>query len=183
MQSRHEAVPVRLCGDNNDRIPGIESRINELGKAFEKTLIIGIELRLMMSVTLILLRGRFGDGHIGSCGELMAIKSAACKPFTPKDNVYSSQKLTRCIGFDNEAPSAQPKGFLHQLRGRFLAYEYYFGSRRKLRDLPGGCHSIQLGKADVQQDQVWLQLLSFLNRLPSVRCFQTNESVRRVLQG
>ena len=58
---------------------------------------------------------------------------------------------------------------MHDISGRFLAQEKYFGFGRKLADSSSGFDSIQRRKSYVEHDQVRLQFFRFLNRFQSVR--------------
>jgi hypothetical protein len=52
-----------------------------------------------------------------------------------------------------------------------------------LGDSFSGFYSIQLWKADVEQNQVRLQLFGLLNSFQAVRCFADNSPFRPLLQG
>jgi len=51
----------------------------------------------------------------------------------------------------------------------FLSKKYYFRPPTDLADPSCGFNAINLGKSDVEQNQVGLQFLSLLNRCESVR--------------
>lgn len=51
-----------------------------------------------------------------------------------------------------------------------LSYENDCCVGSGVADATGRPYSIQVGKADVQQDQVWLHLLHFFNGFQSIPC-------------
>jgi hypothetical protein len=50
-----------------------------------------------------------------------------------------------------------------------LTHNEYFALGAGLHDLPSHFYPIKSGKADVEHNQVWLQIQGFMNRLQSVR--------------
>ena len=69
--------------------------------------------------------------------------------------------------FNNIAQDPQAENLLHYLGGGFLSENEYFGSGRELADASSDLDSIQGWKANIQHDQVRLELFGFAN------CFQS----------
>src|SRR5262245_3912051 len=82
----------------------------------------------------------------------------------------------------NIAVRAQTKGFFYDFRRRFQANEQKFcvGSNRP--NPLGGLYSIQALQADIEQNQIRLQLFGQLNGFQSVWHFPNYSELRPVLK-
>lgn len=124
----------------------------------------------------------------GSCFSSSSVKLSIAITATDKrpaqENCFhGSEQLASGFCFDNVAPCAQAKGFLHHLSRRFLSQEEDFRFRTTFANFSSGFDSVQTGESDVQQNQIRLQFHRLLNRFPSVRDFADDLQVAHACQG
>jgi hypothetical protein len=83
---------------------------------------------------------------------------------------YSLNQFTTNVLLDNVPCRTRAECGFDDIGRRLLADEKYLRWREKRLDLSSRFDTIQLRKADIQQDHVWLQFCRFLNRFHSVGC-------------
>src|SRR5215467_3232784 len=101
--------------------------------------------------------------------ELTECNSVADKLLATQHGVHSRQQLRSCIDLDDIARCARTHGFLHDIRGGFLAYKQNDGAGRDLTYFAGGLYAIQPWKSDIQQNQIRLQFFRPLNRFQAIQ--------------
>jgi hypothetical protein len=87
------------------------------------------------------------------------------------NGVKRGQKIACGACFHDVAPGAQFLSFSHHILRGFLSQKDDFGFRDELTNFLGGRDSVEIGEADIQQDQVWPQVCGFVNRFEPVGHF------------
>jgi hypothetical protein len=71
----------------------------------------------------------------------------------------------------NVPQCAQAQSLLHHIGRTFLGKEENFYVWSEPTQAPGNLQPTQFGKADIEQNQVWLELFSFLDGFMPIRGF------------
>ena len=95
-------------------------------------------------------------------------ETAADKPLTIHDCAHRGKEIRSRIGLYDIAVSPGAQGSLDELGAEFDADEDNLGVGRDAKDWLGDVDAIELGKPNVQEDQVRLQLFGLLNSFDAV---------------
>ena len=110
----------------------------------------------------------YGDG--ATANSLAAIGHPwANKFFAEHYGFDSGDQFLRRAGFKDVAVPTGAQGGLSHGGFYFQRQEKYFGIRGDVTNLAGSGDAIEMGKADVQENEIGLKLLSFLDGLKAVR--------------
>src|SRR5208283_405372 len=101
--------------------------------------------------------------HVRCFGRAVGGETVAHKKLVCNDGPYGGQKISGDIRFQNVTPSAGAQSLLHNVPTTVLAYEQYSRGGNDLADLPSGFDAVELGKTDIQQNQVREQLSGLLD--------------------
>ena len=99
----------------------------------------------------------------------MVGQSGTHKPLALNDGFHSKEQFFFSVRLNDIAVRTRPQSRRCHICGLFLGKENDFGLWGHFANLFSGLDSVQLWKADIQQNQVRLQLLRFTNRISAVR--------------
>ena len=83
--------------------------------------------------------------------------------------VDRSQEIGTDSDFENISEGSEIESFLSDFGGRFLSDEDDFRGGDKVANEAGGLDSIEAGEADVEKNQIRLELRRFLNGVEAIR--------------
>ena len=113
----------------------------------------------------------------------MSDRSGADEVNSPTDRFHSRHQFRRGIGLDYVSTGATEESVLNDVPVAELTHKQDDRVCRKVSDLASNFDATEIGKANIQKDQVRLSFPYFLNGFDSVLCFANDLETRNLLEG